>query len=53
MAILEWIVIALTVLFVLGVLGCLMTLPLVVRQFVGVLFEKDLPDEQERHEAAD
>jgi hypothetical protein len=52
MGVLDWFVMVLAVLFVLGVVGCLMALPLVIRQFVGVLFEKDEPREQERQEAA-
>lgn len=53
MGILNVFVVILTVLFVVGAIGCLMALPLVIRQFVGVLFEKDTPEEQERRVAAD
>ncbi len=57
MGVLDWLLIALIGLFALGAIGCLMALPSVVFQFVGVLFEKDLPAEererQQQEQAAD
>lgn len=48
MKIIEIIAIVLTALFVLGVLGCAVSLPSVVYQFIRVLFEKDAPAEGEK-----
>ena len=43
MRILEWVLAALTAMFILGAIGCLCALPLIVRQFFGVLVEEDVP----------
>lgn len=53
MGVLDYLLIVIIVLFALGALGCLVALPSVIWQFVRVLFEKDEPEEQSRHQAAD
>jgi hypothetical protein len=53
MGVLDLALLAVTGLFVLGAIGCLIALPSIVWQFVRVLFEKEEPEEQSHEEAED
>ena len=53
MGVLDWALLGVTGLFLLGAIGCLIALPSIIWQFVRVLFEKDAPEEQEPRQAAD
>lgn len=53
MGVLDWALLAVTGLFVLGAIGCLIALPSIIWQFVRVLFEREEPEEQAQEEAED
>ena len=41
----EWLIRFISAVFAVGTIGCLLSLPFIVRQFFRVLFEKDTAEE--------